>query len=424
MIRSMFSAVSGLRNHQTMMDVVGNNISNVNTTGFKSSNVVFQDVLSQTLRGGGQAGANVGGTNPAQVGLGSRVAGTTTNFSQGALQLTGRSTDFAIQGDGFFVVNQAGQQLYTRAGSFSPDALGRLVTQTGGLLQGWQADGAGVVNTNAAVGNIQIPVGDIIAPTQTTNVVVGGNLPADAATGAVIANSVEIYDGQGNATTLRFEFTKTATANEWTAVYRYVDGAGVSQPTPPAAGTAMTNGTLTFNAAGELTTPFNMTIAGGVIPGFAAAQDINVSLGAAGEPNRISQYGELSTVGIIDQDGSAAGSLQAFTVGQDGLIVGSYTNGGSRVIGQVALGVFANPEGLEKAGGSNYRASVNSGLPQLGVAGQGGRGLLSSGTLEMSNVDLAAEFTNLIVAQRGFQANSRVVTTSDELLQEVVNLKR
>jgi len=424
MIRSMFSAVSGLRNHQTMMDVVGNNIANVNTSGFKSSTTVFQDVLSQTLRGGGAANANTGGTNPAQVGLGSRVAGTTTNFSQGALQLTGRSTDFAIQGDGFFVVNQAGQQLFTRAGSFSPDALGRLVTQTGGLLQGWQADGTGTVNTNAAVGNIQIPVGDIIAPSQTGNVQVGGNLPADAAAGTIIANSVEIYDGQGNPTTLRFEFTKSATPNEWSAVYRYVDAAGVSQPTPPAAGTAMTGGTLTFSAAGELTSGFNLTIAGGAIPGFGAGQPINVALGAAGEPNRITQYGELSTVGIIDQDGSAAGSLQAFTVGQDGLIMGSYTNGGSRIIGQVALGVFANPEGLEKAGGSNYRASINSGLAQLGVAGQGGRGLLSAGTLEMSNVDLAAEFTNLIVAQRGFQANSRVVTTSDELLQEVVNLKR
>ncbi|MHB1137593.1 MAG: flagellar hook protein FlgE [Microthrixaceae bacterium] len=424
MIRSMFSAVSGLRNHQTMMDVVGNNIANVNTTGFKSSSTVFQDVLSQTLRGGGAAGANVGGTNPAQVGLGSRVAGTTTNFSQGALQLTGRSTDFAIQGDGFFVINQGGQQLFTRAGSFSPDALGRLVTQTGGLLQGWQADAAGTVNTNAAVGNVMIPVGDIIAPVQTGTVIVGGNLPSDADTGAVIANSTEIYDGQGNPTTLRFEFTKDAAANTWNATYRYVDAAGVSIPTPPAAGTAMTGGTLTFDAAGELTSAFNMTIPGGVIPGFGAGEDITVSLGAAGEPNRISQYGTLSTLGIIDQDGSAAGSLQAFTVGQDGLIVGSYTNGGSRVIGQIAMGVFANPEGLEKAGGSNYRASVNSGLPQLGVAGQGGRGLLSAGTLEMSNVDLAAEFTNLIVAQRGFQANSRVVTTSDELLQEVVNLKR
>ncbi len=423
MIRSMYSAVSGLRNHQTMMDVVGNNIANVNTSGFKSSNVVFQDVLSQTLRGAGAAGANVGGSNPAQIGLGSKVAGTTTNFSQGALQLTGRSTDFAIEGDGFFVVNQGGQQLYTRAGSFSPDSLGRLVTQSGAMLQGWQADAGGNVNTNAGVGDVVIPVGDIIAPTRTTSVVLGGNLPSDAEIGATIANSIEVYDGQGNPVTVRFEFTKTA-ADAWTAAYRFVDAGGVLQPTPPAAGNAVTNGAMTFGANGELTSGYGLTIAGGTVPGFAAGNDIAISLGAAGAPNRISQFGNLSTVTAIDQDGSAAGTLESFSVGQDGLIVGSYTNGGNRVIGQIALATFANPEGLEKNGGSNYRPSINSGLAQLGVAGQGGRGLLAAGSVEMSNVDLAAEFTNLIVAQRGFQANSRVVTTSDELLQELVNIKR
>src|SRR5690606_15013026 len=164
MIRSMFSAISGLRNHQTMMDVVGNNISNVNTTGFKSSTTVFQDVLSQVLRGGGAATTDLGGTNPAQVGLGSRVAAITTNFGQGALQRTGRATDLAVQGDGFFVVNQAGQELYTRAGSFSIDALGRLVTQEGAFVMGWQGDATGNVNTNGAIGTIQVPVGDLAAP--------------------------------------------------------------------------------------------------------------------------------------------------------------------------------------------------------------------------------------------------------------------
>lgn len=423
MIRSMFSAVSGLRNHQTMMDVVGNNIANVNTSGFKSSTTVFQDVLSQVLRGAGAATQAVGGTNPAQVGLGSRIAGITTNFSQGALQLTGRSTDFAIQGDGFFVVNQGGQQLFTRAGSFSTDALGRLVSQDGGFLQGWQADATGTVNPNGPVTNIVIPVGDIIPPVQTETIYLGGNLPSDADVGDTVANSVQVFDAQGNAVTIRFEFTKAAT-DEWDVVYRYVDTAGVLQPTPPAAGTALTGSPLQFDGAGELTSTYDLTLAGGVVPGFGAGEDITVNLGAAGEPNRMTQFGTLSTLAVLDQDGSAAGTLQSFTVGQDGLIMGSYSNGGNRPIGQLVLSSFANPEGLDKVGGSNYRATVNSGLPQLGVAGQGGRGLISVGTLEMSNVDLAAEFTNLIVAQRGFQANSRVVTTSDELLQEVVNLKR
>lgn len=424
MIRSMFSAVSGLRNHQTMMDVVGNNVANVNSTGFKSSTTVFQDVLSQVLRGAGAGGGNnTGGTNPAQVGLGSQVAAITTNFGQGALQRTGRATDFAIQGDGFFVTQFAGQQLFTRAGSFSVDYAGRLVTQDGGLVQGWQAGATGAVNTNADVASIVIPVGDIIAPVQTGEIVVGGNLPSDAAVGTTVANSVAVYDEQGNPVTVRFEFAKTA-ADTWAATYRYVDGSGTLQPTPPAAGSALTGAPLAFGADGELTSGYALTIPGGVIPGFAAGQDITVSLGAAGAPNRMTQFGTLSTTAVLNQDGSAAGNLQSFTVSQEGLVVGSYSNGRTRVIGQLALASFANPEGLERAGSSNFRVTVNSGLPQLGVAGQGGRGLLSTGTLEMSNVDLAAEFTNLIVAQRGFQANSRVVTTSDELLQEVVNLKR
>lgn len=423
MIRSMYSAVSGLRNHQTMMDVVGNNVANVNTTGFKSSTTVFQDVLSQVLRGAGLGTDGTGGTNPSQVGLGSRIAGITTDFGQGGLQRTGRSTDFAIQGDGFFVTQFAGQQLFTRAGSFSVDSTGRLSTQDGGLVQGWQADATGDVNTNASVTNIVIPVGDLISPVQTGEVVLGGNLPSDAAIGTSLSNSVQIYDGQGNPVTLRLEYTKSA-ANAWDAVFRYVDGAGTLQPTPPAAGTAITGGSLTFGADGELTSGYSLTIPGGTIPGFAAGNPITLSLGSAGEANRLTQFGSLATTAIREQDGAAAGSLQSFNVSQEGLIVGAYSNGRTRVIGQLAMATFANPEGLEKAGSSNFRATVNSGLAQLGVGGQGGRGLISSGTLEMSNVDLANEFTNLIVAQRGFQANSRVVTTSDEMLQEVVNLKR
>lgn len=419
MIRSMFSAVSGLRNHQTMMDVVGNNIANVNTTGFKTSNVVFQDVLSQTLQGGGAATAQQGGTNPAQVGLGARVAAITTNFGQGALQRTGRATDLAIEGDGFFVVSQAGQQLYTRAGSFSVDALGRLVTQDGAFINGWQSGADGRVNTNGPVGMIQIPVGDLIAPVATSSrepgVTVGGNLPANADVGRIITNSVQVFDGQGNPVSLKMAFEKTD-ENEWEVTFSYVDENGDD--------VELNTETLAFDPdTGELETPADYGIviddADGIFGG-----DITITLGEEGGPNRLTQYGELSTLAILDQAGSAAGSLQSFTVSQDGLIVGSYSNGRTRPIGQIALAVFANPEGLEKVGGSNFRPTMNSGLAQLGRAGEGGRGLLSSGTLEMSNVDLAQEFTSLIVAQRGFQANSRVVTTSDELLMEVVNLKR
>lgn len=410
MIRSMFSAISGLRNHQTMMDVVGNNISNVNTTGFKTSSVVFQDVLSQTLRGAGQPATAVGGTNPAQVGLGSRVAAITTNFGQGALQRTGRATDMAIQGDGFFTISMAGQQLFTRAGAFSVDATGNLVTQDGGFVQGWQADVNGVINANASPASIRIPVGDLISPVATTTVNMGGNLPSNTAVGASpIVSSVDVYDSVGTAVPMTLAYARTATG--WT-----VTG---TQGNPGVAIAGLSQA-LTFDAAGELTAPasgsFNVTLASG--------QVVAVDLGVAGAANRITQFANVNSIGAQSQNGSAAGSLQSFTVSQDGLVVGAYSNGRSKAIAQMSLANFSNPEGLEKVGGSNFRASVNSGLPQLGVAGLGGRGLLSSGTVEMSNVDLAQEFTNLIVAQRGFQANSRVVSASDDVLQEIVNLKR
>jgi flagellar hook protein FlgE len=530
MIRSMFSAISGLRNHQSMMDVVGNNISNVNTTGFKSSAVVFQDVLSQTLRGAGAANIDLGGTNPAQVGLGSRVAAVTTNFTQGALQRTGRATDLAVQGDGFFVVEQAGQVLYSRAGSFSVDAMGRLVTQEGALVMGWQADPTGGLNTNAAVQPLAIPVGDLIAPVMTSEVTLGGNLPSDAAIGTEVVSSVTVYDNQGAAVELNFRFEKVA-VDQWgvsathgaagtpidltglttgtsamvtmtgaadpaafdfsaanatfsidvgggtvpvtvdvnyagtdinalvAAVQGEVDSAGLTGQvtvghdgsghltftragaTGSAASISVSGAnataiaqlglsaasdtgedTIVFGADGELTSAYTFSIPPGELPGIGGA--ITIGLGDPTSPTRITQYGGLSTLTALDQDGAAPGSLQSFTVSQEGLIVGSYSNGRTRTIGQLALAVFANPEGLEKVGGSNYRTTANSGLAQLGTAGIGGRGLLSTGTLEMSNVDLAQEFTNLIVAQRGFQANSRVVTTSDELLSEVVNLKR
>src|SRR5262245_13946544 len=193
MLRSMFSAVSGLRSHQAFMDVVGNNIANVNTTGYKTSNVLFEDVLSQTLHGAGEALPNQGGTNPAQVGLGVRLTGVTINFEQGATQLTGRSTDFGIQGDGLFVIDEGGVQAYTRNGSFSLDANGRLVTDDGGFVQGWQADQNGNVNTNATVGQLQIPVGQTLKAVTTTTMKVGGNLPSDTSVGSSVDVSINVY---------------------------------------------------------------------------------------------------------------------------------------------------------------------------------------------------------------------------------------
>lgn len=414
MIRAMSSALSGLRNHQTMLDVVGNDIANVSTVGFKSSTTVFSDVLTQTLQGAGAPTATAGGTNPAQIGLGSRLVGTVQSFAQGAIQRTGRSTDLAIQGDGFFVVEGNGQQLYTRAGSFTLDAAGNLTTQEGMLVQGWQADNTGAIDTNQAIGGVQIRVGELQPPNQTSNAELGGNLSSEAIVGTTFTVTVTGNDSQGAVVPINLTYEKTA-ADTWDVTATNADGT-VTYDFDPAPTV-----TLTFGPTGELTSSPTMTIAGGEIPGMPL--DITFDLGAAGTPGRLTQYAGEATVGVKTQDGAAAGTLQSYNISQAGVIVGSYSNGRNKAIGQVALAVFTNPEGLERVAGA-WRESANSGLAQVGNAGAGGRGLLSSGTLEMSNVDLAEEFTRLIIAQRGFQGNARVITTADEILGEVVNLVR
>ncbi|WP_324276106.1 flagellar hook-basal body complex protein [Blastococcus brunescens] len=245
----MFSAISGLRAHQTKMDVTGNNIANVNTVGFKGSQTVFQDTLSQVIRAGGAPAADRGGTNPAQVGLGVKVAAITTNWTQGATQSTGRSTDFMIEGDGFFVTRgTGGEQLFTRAGSLDFDASGKLVTPDGAVLQGWMADEDGLVNPNGPVGDLSVPYGQLVNPVASTGGVVDGNLPSDAEIGATVQTGITMYDSQGVAQKVFYNFQKTA-ANTWDftvtdsatpptellpAVSVSFDAAGVLVPPPPA----------------------------------------------------------------------------------------------------------------------------------------------------------------------------------------------
>jgi flagellar hook protein FlgE len=402
MLRSLFSGISGLRAHQTMLDVTGNNISNVNTAGFKSSQTQFQDTLSQVLTNAGAAQPGVGGTNPAQVGLGVRVAGITTNFQQGSSQLTNRSTDMMINGDGFFTVMNGNEQMYTRAGAFNFDSLGQLVTPDGSLVQGWAADENGAVDVNGGLSTLRLPITTLMGAEPTRTATLGGNLPADAAAGTILNRSIEVYDAAGSPRTLALQFTRTAAG--W-------DAAAVEGTTPDEVAAALTAAPRTavgFGADGALTGPTQLTTAGGV------AVDLRALTGYAG----------ITSVEASSQDGKEAGSLQSFSLNADGTLMGSFSNGLKQAIGQVALASFANPTGLSKAGSSLYRTSANSGEPTIGTAATGGRGSLAGGALEMSNVDLSSEFTNLIIAQRGFQANSRVITTSDELLQELVNLKR
>jgi flagellar hook protein FlgE len=392
MLRSLFSGISGLRAHQQMMDVTGNNIANVNTTGFKSSQSLFEDTLSQLMRSATGPQAGNGGTNPAQIGLGVRVAGIETNFGQGAAQNTGRSTDLMINGDGFFVLRDGATQLYTRAGSFSFDANGRLVDPHGSEVQGWSAVN-GVVNTNSAPGDVQLPIGSVLAPVATTSVTVAGNLPANTTSTNPITASLTTYDAQGNPVTLTATFTYVDPTT-WSATVS--DGTNTSAPQA-----------VVFAPDGSTPTPNSLTLGG-----------VTVDLSG------VTDYAGAATIAPTSQNGSPVGALQAFTIAPDGTLSGVYSNGLKQPIAQLALATFANPPGLEKAGDSDFRQTANSGIPQLGTAASSGHGTLQSGALEMSNVDLAQEFTNLVIAQRGFQANSKVITTSDELLQDLVNLKR
>jgi len=387
MLRSLYSGISGLRSHQAMLDVTGNNIANVNTTAFKASAVQFQDTLSQLTQGASAPQNQIGGTNPAQVGLGVQVAGISTNFAQGSSQATGRATDLLISGDGFFVTELAGETLFTRAGSFDFDADGRLVSPDGAVVQGWGAQN-GVVTAGGATGDIRLPVAAVLGAEPTTEASMTGNLPSDAALGTVLEREFEVYDDSGTARTIALTFTNTG-EGQWS-----VDGPNGETES------------LSFTA--------------GVQDGTSAitVEGVEVDLSA------LDGFAKLNTLAFGTQNGNAAGTLESFTLGNDGTLVGVFSNGGLQSIGRIALANFVNPGGLEKAGGSSYRGTFNSGNAVLGTAGLAGLGTISTGSLEMSNVDLSQEFTNLIVAQRGFQANARIITTSDEVLQELTNLKR
>jgi len=395
MLRSLYAGISGLRSHQTMLDVTGNNIANVNTTAFKASSTQFQDTLSQLTQGASGPQAGVGGTNPAQVGLGVLVAGISTNFAQGSTQATGKAANLMISGDGFFVTRSGNQTSYTRAGDFDFDADGRLVSPDGSLVQGWGAVD-GVVNDGGLTGDIQLPLNAIAPGEVTTEATVGGNLPSDSAVGAVLVRDVEVFDATGASRSLTITFTKTAAG--WDAA--------AADPNNPA-GAATGAKVLTF-ANGVQTSAAGALVVGG----------ISIDL------TKVSGSAALTTVAVTDKNGLDAGTLESYTMSKDGTVIGSFSNGASHALARVVLATFANPGGLEKAGSSSYRATFNSGEATIGAPGSAGYGDLTSGALEMSNVDLSQEFTNLIVAQRGFQANARIITTSDEVLQELTNLKR
>ncbi|HEX2213534.1 MAG TPA: flagellar hook protein FlgE, partial [Mycobacterium sp.] len=369
MMRSMFAGVSGLRSHQVMMDVVGNNIANVNTVGFKSSRVLFQDALSQMIRGASVgSGEATAGINPQQVGLGVRVASTDLIFSQGGSQLTGRATDVSIQGDGFFIVRLGPEVVYSRAGAFSFDTNGFLTDATGGILQGWMSDDTGQISTTTPVDNIRIPLGQTNEPVATEIVSVGGNLAVDAdPADPPIITAIDVIDNLGASHRITFEFTKSGD-NAWDVDVLDPDGNSIGTQS------------MAFDpATGALTTP-----ASGAPPSFtftpangAAALTFDVDFhgqnGAAG----VTQYGGASDIAALSQNGNTSGFLRAFAISDDGVLSGVFSNGRSKPLAKIGMANFNNPGGLVKAGDSRYRSSNASGQALIGEAGTGGRGALS-----------------------------------------------
>ncbi|PKM80848.1 MAG: flagellar hook-basal body protein [Firmicutes bacterium HGW-Firmicutes-14] len=420
MMRSMFSGVSGLRNHQIRMDVIGNNIANVNTVGFKRSRATFRDMLSQNIRGASSPEGGKGGTNPQQVGLGMTLNSIDTIHSQGSSEITGKITDLMVDGDGFFIVGDGSNRFYTRAGNFDFDAAGNLISGSGMLVQGWMADAAGNIDTAQAITGITIPKGMAILPEATENVTYINNLDAGtpidgAGVDGTVPTTIQAYDSLGNMYNIPALFRKTA-ANTWNFE--------VPAGTLPANITAavVANPAITFNADGTFNTPDppTTTVALTIDPlvGATSPQTITVDFTA------MTQYANPSNAGMNTQDGYSSGMLTGYAIDKSGVVTGRFSNGFTKELAQVALANFNNPGGLIKVGENMFTESNNSGTVQLGVAGTGGRGEISPGTLEMSNVDLSQEFTDMIITQRGFQANTRIITVSDEMLQELVNLKR
>ena len=548
-MRSLFSGVSGLRNQQLQMDIIGNNISNVNTVGFKASKINFFDLFSQTISSARRT-ATGGLTNPIQIGLGVETGSVDRDFSQGILQNTGLETDLGLQGGGFFVVGGDDKQFYTRAGNFHFDGEGRLVNSNGFFVKGWMADATGNLTQSAAIGNITFDASVISSAKSTANLAIAGNLNAaerpvievwtatkslttggatpavgttdlnaldqtttplvagdtiiiagtDRAGGTVsvtytygtgagqdgttvndlltvisnaytgttatinatgeivltddtfgnsstsislaagagntgvialpsfvnttegftpiVTASAIVFDSLGDVHTLNLTFTKTPNPREWTFAVTFNGNETITKGSTGVS-TFKTDGTLetTIYNNGETKLEFD--------PGNNAGNvSINLDFENTTGLSGLTQFVGPSTVNLPFQDGQTRGTLNSFVIDETGKIIGGYTNGKNRLIAQLAVGKFANPEGLVNIGNNLFAVSEGSGSPLVGKAGEDVETIIVSGVLEASNVDLADEFTEMIIAQRAFQASARIITVSDQFLQEVVQLKR
>ncbi len=435
MLSSLFSAISGLNANGVSLSVIGDNVANMNTVGFKRSRVSFGDVLSRAITG-------IGGNS--QIGRGVIVTDVSPIFNQGSFETTSNALDMAIDGDGFFILKDSDATYYTRAGQFQVDKDGYIVNPDGYRVQGYQ-----YTNTGQATGVIDdINISAVNSPPNaTTEVLIAANLSSESSTitggfdiddrnnTSNFNTTVTVFDSLGNSHNVTVYFTKTAANTwDWNVV---ADATEVSSTTVSSDGTValIASGTITFDTNGALDTESAITYynTGGTgidFNGATAAQAIDFDFGTSittdgGDGlDATTQFGTDSTTLFIDQDGYTAGSLTTLNISEDGLITGIFTNGQTKPLAQIALAKFVAPQELVKLGRNLFAESYASGQPVIGEPANSGFGRVLSNSLELSNVDLAEEFITMISAQRGFQANSRIVTTTDDLLQELVNLKR
>lgn len=429
MMRSLYSGVAGLNAHQTRMDVIGHNIANVNTIGYKKDRTTFQEMLAQMIRGPSAPTGDRGGINSMQVGLGVQVGSIDTSHAQGSLESTGQSTDLAIDGNGFFIVREGDEHHYTRAGNLSMDSSGFLVNSGNGLrLQGWRADTAtGAIDSDLDLEDIRIPVGDTMEAEPSSYINFGGNLDADVLENGEnsYSTTVSVYDELGSRHELKLEFVRSGDpdANQWQLTISNDatddnDGSFLIDDEDNLEVTLEFSGGRLHAIDGEEDDNSLLIDLTDFYNGADPIEDLEINL------EEITQFSGAFSAEATDLNGNSMGSLQSFTINDAGILVGTYTNGVNRNLGQVALAQFNNPEGLTKTRDTMFSQSANSGIARIGTPGSGGRGELRTAALEMSNVDLAEEFSNMIITQRGYQANSRIITTVDQMLQELVNMGR
>jgi flagellar hook protein FlgE len=405
-------ALSGLDADSVALNTIGNNLANLNTTAYKGQTTSFEDLFYQQI---GQSGSG----DAIQVGAGTQVSGTSTDFTEGTIlpDSNANSADMALAGNGFFVVDQGGVQSLTRAGNFQLDSNGGLITQDGQQVMGYPAVN-GVVNQNSSLSPITIPVGVNEGAQATQNFSLTTNLNSGATVGTTFSSPVQVFDSLGQSHQATVSYTKTGT-NTW--------GYSVALPAGDATGTPTNNtGTLTFDTSGNLISPTG-SVTNITFPGLTdGASDLsfNWNLNGSGGSPTISQLASASTNNGSTQDGFASGVYQSFAVDPSGVITAQFSNGRTSTIGQIAVATVANTAGLTASGSNDFATTAASGQASIGVAGAGGRGTVDDGALEQSNVNISTEFSNLIVAQRAFEANSKTVTTFDTVSQDVLAMIR